>query len=50
MLAVGVEQNMTRPLIQRYGLLVVTYRIEGGHCPRCGRPIPVIGGLTLSTS
>ncbi len=34
-------------LIQRYGLQVVAYRIEGGKCPHCGRPIPVIGSAVM---
>ncbi len=31
-------------LIERRNTHILSYRIEGGRCPRCGRGIPIVGG------
>ncbi len=31
-------------LIDRKDFRILSYRVEGGNCPRCGRRIPIVGG------
>jgi len=31
-------------LIERRGLSVIAYELKDGRCPRCGHPIPIVGG------